>query len=487
METEEERQARRRMRIEEMKREKRRVEMLRKCIGISMAAMAGLTGCFLGLKGASLLNHASPEVSHETIPAKDSPYKGADILSGEVVWKVKHADGGMYLKADSSGEGRGLAVSGELPKAEGMTHGMGGAGEDGNPFQAEDEMPEKDGIPEKDGTSGEECISDIQAPEIMGNAADGQAPGMGGHESAGSDMGADGAAPDENGAGDDALLAGGAAISGQKALFEAHATEETTGFASEIASEYGIMIDVDEGVILAGKGAKERMVPASMTKILTVLVAAEHLTEEQLQETVSITIDITDYCYFNDCSVTGYGLGEAVTIEDLFYGTILPSGADSALALAIYVAGSQEAFVELMNEKLAELGLDETSHFTNCVGIYHENHYSTAYDIAVILKAAVDNKFVRDVLSEHIYTTSSTEQHPDGLRVSNMFLRRIEDVDTHGEVLCAKTGYVGQSGNCAASFSLGNDGKEYLCVTAGASSSKECIADHAELYRTFIP
>ena len=334
------------------------------------------------------------------------------------------------------------------------------------------------------GTMGSDA--DGQMPGTMGSDADGQEPGSMGSD-VGEIMGADGIMPGEMESEENALPAGGAAMSGQNSLFEAHFTEETLGFDSDIASEYGIMIDVNDGVILAGKDSKERMIPASMTKILTVLVAAEHVTKEQLEETVTITIDITDYCYFNDCSVTGYGLGETATIKDLFYGTILPSGADSALALAIYVAGSQEAFVELMNEKLEELGLAETSHFTNCVGIYDENHYSTAYDIAMILKAAIDNEFCRDVLSMHIYTTSPTEQHPEGLRVSNMFLRRIEDVDTHGEVLCAKTGYVGQSGNCAASFSLGNDGREYLCVTAGASGSKECIADHAKLYQTFIP
>ena len=98
------------------------------------------------------------------------------------------------------------------------------------------------------------------------------------------------------------------------------------------------------------------------------LVAAEHI--ENLDDTVTITIDITDYCYVNDCSVVGFALDEVVPVRELLYGTILPSGADAALALAKYVAGSQEAFVALMNEKLEELGLSDTAHFTNCVGLY---------------------------------------------------------------------------------------------------------------------
>lgn len=265
----------------------------------------------------------------------------------------------------------------------------------------------------------------------------------------------------------------------------AKADEATTPVSSEVASENAVFIDVAEERILAQRDAKVRISPASMTKILTILVAAEHITDPD--DTFEITIDITDYSYVNGCSNVGFEVGEKVTVRDLFYGTILPSGADAALGLAIYVSGSQEAFVELMNEKLDELGLSETSHFTNCVGLYDENHYSTVYDIAVMLKAACDNSFCREVLSAHIYTTSNTEQHPEGITPSNWFLRKIEDKDTHGEVLCAKTGFVAQSGNCAASLSVGNDGKEYICVTAHSTGNWQCIYDQVDLYQQLIP
>ncbi|MDE7476918.1 MAG: hypothetical protein K2M91_03040, partial [Lachnospiraceae bacterium] len=250
-----------------------------------------------------------------------------------------------------------------------------------------------------------------------------------------------------------------------------YATADATTVSpdSEVVSENGIFIDVEAGKILGQRDAKARISPASMTKILTVLVAAEHITD--LDDTFEITLDITDYSYVNHCSNTGFDVGEKVTVKDLFYGTILPSGADAALGLAVYVAGSQEAFVDLMNEKIEELGLSKTTHFTNCVGLYDDDHYSTVYDMAVILKAACDNSFCREVLSAHTYKTSVTGQHPDGITISNWFLRKIEDKDTHGEVLCAKTGFVVQSGNCAASLSVGNDGKEYICVTAHSVSS----------------
>lgn len=279
----------------------------------------------------------------------------------------------------------------------------------------------------------------------------------------------------------------GGPLAGEGQLWKVHDDSGTMGFAESIVSQYGILIDVEKGAILAQKEARTRMNPASMTKILTVLVAAERLTEEDLEQTVPITIDITDYCFINECSVTGFALDEVVPVRDLFYGTVLPSGADAAVALANYVAGSQEAFVELMNEKIAELGLAETSHFTNCVGLYDENHYTTAYDMAVMLKATADNEFCRQLLSARTYTTSSTEQHPEGLTISNWFLRRIEDKDVHGEVLCGKTGYVDQSGSCAASLALGSDGREYICVTAASNSKWRCIDDQVELYQQFLP
>lgn len=269
--------------------------------------------------------------------------------------------------------------------------------------------------------------------------------------------------------------------------YEARETEETTGFPDTVVSTGGILIDVEEGVILAENGGHDRMIPASMTKILTVLVAAEHISEEQLDDTVTISIDATDYSFSHGCSNTGYEVDEQVTVRDLFYGTVLPSGADSAISLATYVAGSHEAFVEMMNEKLEEMGLSGTTHVTNCVGIYEEDHYSTPYDIAMILKAASDNEFCREVLSARKYTTTLTEEHPEGLLISNWFLRRIEDKDTHGEVLCAKTGYVDESGSCAASLANDKDGKEYICVTVGSTSSWRCIYDHVDIYDAFLP
>lgn len=268
-------------------------------------------------------------------------------------------------------------------------------------------------------------------------------------------------------------------------IYEATESPDMKAVSEEVISSNAIFIDLRKNEILAQRAARQVIDPASMTKILTVLVAAEQIEEKNLDDKVTITIDITDYSYSNDCSSVGFAENERVTVQDLFYGTILPSGADAALALATYVAGSQEAFVELMNEKLQKLGLSDTAHFTNCVGLYDEAHRCTVYDMAMIMEAAMDNPLCREVMSAHTYTTSATAEHPDGITISNWFLRRIEDKETGAEIVCGKTGYVVQSGNCAASYGEDQNGNGYICVTADSTSAWRCIYDHVALYSEF--
>ncbi len=265
--------------------------------------------------------------------------------------------------------------------------------------------------------------------------------------------------------------------------YSAHITDDTQSPSEEVNSTNVVFIDLESGDILAQRGYKEVVSPASMTKVLTILVASEHVTD--LDDTFTMTIDITDYSFSNDCSNVGFEVGEVVTVRDLFYGTVLPSGGDAAVGLATYVAGSHEAFVELMNDKLEELGLSDTAHFTNCVGLYDENHHCSVYDMAIIMAAALENDLCREVLGARTYTTSVTPEHPEGIPLSNWFIRRIEDKDTGGEILGAKTGYVNESGSCAVSYGADKAGNKYMCVTAGANSSWRCIYDHVELYKKY--
>ena len=269
--------------------------------------------------------------------------------------------------------------------------------------------------------------------------------------------------------------------------YEVHETERTVRLTEEdVRSEFAVLIDMKTGEVIAEKKSDEVIAPASMTKILTLLVATEHLTgQEKLDDTTIMTQEIGDLVYRKDLSAVGYKVGDVIPVRDLLYGTILPSGADAAMMLAEYVAGSQEAFVDMMNEKVASLGLSETAHFANVVGLYDPDNHCTVKDMAMILKAAVENDLCREVLSAHIYTTAPTQEHPDGIEISNWFLRRIEDKDTHGDVICAKTGFVDQSGCCAASYQISNTGGRYICVTGNTWSSWQCIYDHVGLYSRF--
>ena len=139
-----------------------------------------------------------------------------------------------------------------------------------------------------------------------------------------------------------------------------------------------------------------------------------------------------------------------------------------------------------MNEKLEELGLSDTSHFTNCVGVYDDEHYCTARDMALILRAAMEDEFCREVLTTPVYMSAPTPEHPEGQVLSNWFLRRMEAQETGGAtVLGGKKGYVSQSGNCAASFGTDEEGHCYLCVTGKGGTERQVVAQHAELYRSY--
>ena len=261
-------------------------------------------------------------------------------------------------------------------------------------------------------------------------------------------------------------------------------TDATQTIEAAFPSEYAILVDLDSGEVIAQKNADASINPASMTKILTLLVAVEQIADTS--QTYTMNFEITDYCYINECSVVGYEVGEIIPVDELFYGCILNSGADACLALADVAAGSHENFVALMNEKLEDLGLSDTAHFTNCVGLYDKEHYCTVGDMATILKAALENEKAREVLSTKIFTTAPSNKH-NAQDLSNWFIRRIEEQDTGAvDVLYAKTGYVSQSGYCAASGGVTEDGRTYLCVTGKSTSTWQSIYDHAELYQTYI-
>jgi D-alanyl-D-alanine carboxypeptidase (penicillin-binding protein 5/6) len=264
-----------------------------------------------------------------------------------------------------------------------------------------------------------------------------------------------------------------------------HAEEDdaTRTLDLEVYSEGVLLIDAQTNTVVAEKNPDARIYPASMTKVMTALVACEKI--ENWDDTFTMTQEIIDPLYLADASLAGFVNGEKVPMLDLVYGAILPSGAEATEALAIYVAGSEAAYAELMNEKAAELGLKDT-HFVDASGLHDENHYTTLRDMAVILQAAMDNETCREVLSTTYYTCQPTEQHPEGLKIFNKFLSRVENRDRAGaEILGAKTGYTAQAMNCCASFGVSPKGRSLICVTSKAWTSDFCIDDHIALYSKY--
>ncbi len=258
----------------------------------------------------------------------------------------------------------------------------------------------------------------------------------------------------------------------------------TQSIGSSIDSKYAVIFDLDESRIVAEKNADAQVYPASMTKIMTLLVCAEHLPD--LSEKLTITQDIVDYINAHDASNCGFAAGEQVTVKDLLYGVIMPSGADAVMALTRRIAGSDAAFVEMMNQKAKELGLSDSAHFVNATGLYNAEHHLTVKDVAQILNAAMANPTAREVLSAHTYQTENTNKHSSGIKFSNLFLRRIEDQKLGGAtVVAAKTGYVSQSMFCAASYGTSASGKHYIVVTDHGSSTWQCIYDQAAIYSTY--
>ena len=270
----------------------------------------------------------------------------------------------------------------------------------------------------------------------------------------------------------------------QPGLALAQATEQTKTLDLELYSSSAVLVDVQSGTVLAEKGMDEKIYPASMTKVMTLLVAAENLPD--LDATFTMTQAIIDPLYLAGASMAGYVNGETVTMRDLLYGAVVPSGAEATEALAQAVAGSEEAFVAMMNEKAAALGLANT-HFMNTSGLHDENHYSTVREIALILQAALENETCTEILSAENYRASETEQHPDGLAMTNKFLYRVhhEYALNGAEITAAKTGYTAEAMNCCASAGTTPDGRSVICVTANAWTGDFCIEDHIALYTKY--
>lgn len=254
--------------------------------------------------------------------------------------------------------------------------------------------------------------------------------------------------------------------------------------ADELYSANALLLRVKTGEAVLDKGSTERIYPASMTKIMTAVVVLENVSDLHVEVRLSETM--FDELYLAEASMAGFSPGEEVSALDLLYGVMLPSGAECCTGLAEYVAGSEEAFVELMNQKAAELGMTGT-HFANASGLHDAEHYSTAADLAKLLAYALQNGTFREIASSAVHSTEATALHPDGITFySTLFGGMTEEIRNSGLIAGGKTGYTEEAGLCLASFAeIG--GETFILITAGAQGSHETepfhILDAYAVYR----
>lgn len=251
--------------------------------------------------------------------------------------------------------------------------------------------------------------------------------------------------------------------------FNVHA-EEIEG----VLSKNIIMYNLNDDEVIYEKNSNDRVNIASLTKIMTAIVSIENI--DNYNKSVLITSDMLKDVT-NDLSVAGFKVGDTVTYNDLLYGTLLKSGADATNILAISISGSINNFVELMNNKAKSLGMYNTS-FSNTIGIESEKHYSTAKDVAILLKYAFKNKKFREVFE--------TEHYENSKYIMDGPLKRI-NTDENNYVVGAKTGYTSKAGLCLASIAKYNN-IGYLLVTIGAPKDDpmQNIKDSKKIYEYFF-
>lgn len=237
---------------------------------------------------------------------------------------------------------------------------------------------------------------------------------------------------------------------------------------NELNSPNAILVRIKDDTVLMQKNSEDKIYPASLTKMMTTLVAIENLTD--LKEEIELSNAVFEGLYEADASMAGFQPGERVHAIDLLYGVMLPSGAECCIGLADQIAGSEQSFVELMNLKAVELGMNNT-HFENTTGLHNENHYTTVKDLSILLSYALQNDTFREIFTSSRHFTSPTNKHPDGITFySTMFKGLGSENLMDGEIIGGKTGYTDEAGLCLASLAeVGQE--EYILISAGADGN----------------
>jgi D-alanyl-D-alanine carboxypeptidase (penicillin-binding protein 5/6) len=262
-------------------------------------------------------------------------------------------------------------------------------------------------------------------------------------------------------------------------------------------SKYAILVNAADGSVLASELADERMYPASLTKVMTLLVAVEHLPHEHsLQDRVKITEEVQEEMRKRNSSgmlsPKEYA-GDELSVESMLYAIALESDGVACIEIAKYIAGSEQAFVELMNQKAQELGLTGT-HFVNTHGLHEDDHYTTAREMAAIMRYTMQNELCAKIMSTERYNATGYYIKNGQPATYTFYFSHSYLADALGRypafakqvpIVAAKTGLETQAKSCLVSYIVDAGGNAYVCVTAFAENQISYMEDHAGLYNTY--
>lgn len=261
----------------------------------------------------------------------------------------------------------------------------------------------------------------------------------------------------------------------------------------DIYSDAAYLVNLDTGEVVYQKNGDKQRTPASLTKIMTAIILLEEYKDNipALSTTyVSGPSTCFDELYMTGCSNADIRIGEELSYMDLLYALMLRSACEAANIIAYNVAGSLEGFVTLMNEKAAELGCENT-HFTNSHGLFWEDHYTTAHDMAIITQYALSLPMFAEISCSQKYEMEATNYHgkPRTITHTNYMMSKADGGDFYYEyVRGIKTGTLDEAGRCLASLA-NKDGYSYLCITMGAPMKDENgnnysynFVDHKNIY-----
>ncbi len=243
-----------------------------------------------------------------------------------------------------------------------------------------------------------------------------------------------------------------------------------------LSSQCAVMIDLSGDRVCYEKNADKKVPIASLTKIMTALVAIENL--NSLEREFVFTEEIIDRLESANSSMAGFCAGEAVTAFDMLYGLMLPSGGEAAIGLACLTAESEEAFIDMMNDRALELEMYNTR-FSDASGLDDAHNYSTASDMAILFCKALENPLFKNIVTTQSYLTRPTKQHPDGILLESTLSGHIEEYALEDKVLGGKTGYTMGAGLCLATYAE-REGHGYILITLGAGDGSKYPSYHFE-------